>query len=314
MISFQKLVSKWIKKFYSENKAYEHFLTLPQTSDILALAILAKIKNESKKVTSLLELGAGDGDLSYSILKHSEKFRINIERIILVEESEIRKESIRKKFGEENIEILDNIFDFNGKVDILIANEFFDSLPFSVIMYDGKFKELFSENGNFFFSEITQKSLEYIKKYILDKICLRTEIVFEICDLFPEYISKISQASKIAIISDYGYRYFQHRTPYGSVVIHRKYKTEKMDFFNLQNLKNQVSQNFGKSDISFFVDFDILESIFEINNFSVDVKRISSFLIENLEGNEAIFSSQILQTIDALCNWGNFFILTAHKK
>lgn len=318
---FQDFVSKWIHKFYSESNASENFFTLPQISDILAIAIISKIRKELPNAKSLLDLGAGDGDLSYSIMKHSEKLGLHIEKIFLVEFSEIRKKKIKDKFKLESkkIEIIDTISDFKGKVDVVIANEFFDSLPFSVIMYDGSIKELFLENTNFFFSQITQASTEYIRKYIdLEKLLINpTEnpIIFEIYPMIIEYVNIISQISDMAIISDYGYRYFYHRNPYGSVIIHKKYKTEKMNFLNLEKLKHQVSDNFGKSDISFFVDFDILEKIFEEKGFLTDTKRLSSFLLENLEGNEIVFSSKenLLGTIDALCNWGNFFTLTALK-
>ncbi|MCS7213286.1 MAG: SAM-dependent methyltransferase [Candidatus Calescibacterium sp.] len=343
-MKFSDFLSGWILKFYSENEARENFLTLPQKSEIFGMAILSKIKKiiqntkqnkkskekeikrekkeeREKKSISILEIGAGDGDLSYSLIKNSENFGINIEKLILVEFSERRIENIKAKF-ENHLEpiFIKSLFDFNGKVDFIISNEFFDSLPFSVIIFEkGIFKELFVENGKPYFAPATESSLEYIRKYIRNEWWPseqqeENKIVFEICELFPNYIKKISETSNFTIISDYGYRYFYHRTPFGSATLHWKHRAEKINFFEIEKLEKQINHDFGKKDISFFVDFDILEKIFTEYGYKVYVQRLSSFIIENLEDYE--FSEEesrknALDLIEALAGWGNFFVLNA---
>lgn len=342
---FCELVAEWSCRFYSQNTADENFLTLPKISESFALAVLSKIKEfkstEEIKNISVIELGAGDGELAFSLIKYAEEFEITIEKMILVESSEIRREKIRRKFEEipnkKNSVItcstLDELMRENIKVDVTIANEFFDSLPFSVILYDSDrtFKELLLEMNHVpapeispFFGDVSAEALSFIREYIkedtLEAISRGHPVVFEICELFPYYVKSIKEISKIAIISDYGYRYFYQRTPYGSATLHWRYRAEKLEFHNLEKLKNQISEGFGKKDISFFVDFEILEKLFELEGCKTHVYRLSHFVAHNLmKAPEDVLSSfllgkdrerNILGFFDSLYGWGNFFVLT----
>lgn len=339
---FQELVERWSEKFYSENDPDENFLTLPKITDLLALSVLSWIKRNTLHVKktrahlTILELGAGDGELAYSLVKLSDTLGIKINRITLVESSPIRVKNILRKFKKcEDIQIVvtEDLEELPKPLmdsDVVIANEFFDSLPFSVIRKTGdSYEELVIKDGVPTFEQISEASMRYIKENIpADGLSIlesngEDQIVFEICDGFPKYVSRISKIGKTAIISDYGYRHFRHRTPNGSVILHWKYRAEKMDFFDLSKLKMQISEGFGRKDISFFVDFDVLQSLFEREGFEARVQGLSSFVIENLEGLETdiaalIFSKDrvkgALELVDVLTNWGNFFVLTATRQ
>ncbi len=332
-ISFEDFTKIWSEKFYNDQTPQEHFLTLPQISDIFALAILSHIKSLgiNDKIT-LIELGAGDGDLAEKIIDYSHHFQLNFDKLILIEKIQKRIENILKKLERYKGIVsvskeIDNI-DLHGSkknFTVVIANEFFDSLPFSVVkIQQQRIYELFvSLNNNdivkLCFKEPREKVLNFILRYIGDEISSTAdEFFFEVSPSF-DAIKNFRWADYL-IISDYGYRYFSERSPFGSVSIHWRFWVEKLDFSDITSAEAKISKFFGKGDISFFVDFEILEKILKEESFHTEIKRLSSFTLLNLQNFKEISENflksrkeNILSFSDIMSGWGNFFVLTASR-
>ena len=343
-ISFRDFLASWINEFYNQQNPDEHFLTLPKISDIMAVSILAFIKSRNFSDFKFIELGAGDGELSEALIKHSRKFSMKISEAYLVEASSSRINRLKRKFHSYDVK-----FNVSGEIPflkddlptIVIANEFFDSLPFSVVFYSTKqriLKELFilrSSDGELFplFDQLLPETKDFVEKYYNEEIKLIESVYysddfffFEVCPAFEYVLNKVKNSS-ILILCDYGYRFFGERRPQGSVNLHWKFSAEKIDFFDLRKLAEIINSSFGKKDISFFVDFFVLEKIVQSLGFETSISHLSSFIFSNLYEirnyvEEILFSDKlpenerlknILSFSDIMKGWGNFFVLIAEK-
>ncbi len=344
-IAFRDFLVSWINEFYNKQNPDEHFLTLPKISDIMAVSILAFIKSRNFADFKFIELGAGDGELSEALIKYSQKFGMKISEVYLVEASSSRIDRLKRRFNssEVKVSVSDEIpFLKEDLPTIVIANEFFDSLPFSVVLYSKKeriLKELFilrsSDNKLFpLFDQPLPETKNFLEKYYNEEIKLiETNVYFsddffffEVSPAFEYVMNKVKNSS-ILILCDYGYRFFEERRPQGSVNLHWKFSAEKIDFFDLRKLAEIINSSFGKKDISFFVDFFVLEKIAQTLGFETNIFHLSSFIFSNLYESkeyveEILFSDKlpenerlknILSFSDIMKGWGNFFVLIAEK-
>jgi SAM-dependent MidA family methyltransferase len=345
-ISFRDFVKLWIEEFYRNQNPDEHFLTLPKISDVVAVSILAFIRSKNFSTFKFVELGAGDGELAEDIIKYSHKFDIKILEVNLVEASSSRVSKLKEKFQSYDLKI--NIFAeipllSRDSPIVVIANEFFDSLPFSVVLYSGRekvFKELFiscNSDGEFFlsFDNLLPETKNFVEKYYREEMKLIENTVYYSDDFFffevsPdfEYVMNNVKDSDLIIICDYGYRFFEERTPQGSTNLHWKFSVEKLDFFDLKKLAEIIKSSFGKKDISFFVDFFVLERIAQKLGFETHILPLSSFIfsslyeskdkVENLLFSDKLPENERLKNIlsfsDIMKGWGNFFVLVMEKK
>ncbi len=371
LTTFEILSRQWIEKFYSEENPEEHFLTLPQMSYILGVAILSFIKNKvNTNITpsiSILELGAGDGELAFFLLSHSGKFGLEIKRYVCIEGSPKRKEKIRERVKEfrEKVLVLGSLEEVKGKMKreiiseqskpknlatqeekfMVIANEFFDSLPFSITKVArensrAEIKELYLKisslkDGNpkikeAFFDTLSPETKSFIEKYLVDLveeyiIWESEEFYFEVSQESERVLKELSKALHIEhmIICDYGYPNFLLRPVSGTIILHRKFQTEKLSADD-KNFVEKLNLSFGKKDISFFVDFPVIKKIAEELGFSFRISPLHTFVFENLfeEKNiseKILFSGKmkqqnILSFSDVMTGWGNFFVALMEKK
>ena len=112
------------------------FITSPITSSIFGECISNEFINiiGSKKRSSILELGGGDGSLAISILKYLKKNKSLPDKYIILEISEnlinYQKERVKKELPNDY-----NIFKWVTNLEevkingLVIANEFFDAIP-----------------------------------------------------------------------------------------------------------------------------------------------------------------------------------------
>jgi SAM-dependent MidA family methyltransferase len=343
-ITFRDFVASWIGEFYRQQNPDDHFLTLPKISDIMAVSILAFIKSRDFSDFKFVELGAGDGELSEALIKYSQKFGMNISEAYLVEASSSRINRLKSRFQSCSVKVYisDEIpFLKEDLPTIVIANEFFDSLPFSVVLYSAKeraLKELFvlsSSDGELFllFDQPSHETKNFVEKYYKREIKLIETnysddfFFFEVSPDF-EYVMNNVKDSDLIIICDYGYRFFEERTPQGSTNLHWKFSVEKLDFFDLKKLAEIIKSSFGKKDISFFVDFFVLERIAQKLGFETHILPLSSFIfsslyeskdkVENLLFSDKLPENERLKNIlsfsDIMKGWGNFFVLVMEKK
>lgn len=336
MKSFYELSSEWIDKFYETQNSDEHFLTLPKVSDIFPFSLVCFIKTKigGKKRVSLIELGAGDGELLEKIKNLSLIFDLDIEKIIAVERSQKRRERLSQRFKSQDIKIYRDFEEIefgSGREEdsllIVIGNEFFDSLPFSVIrVCNSKVEELYSDGEKFFFSDLSPRTEVFLKRYyseIIEEILAQGEtFFFEVSPDFESVIDFLLRVGDIAVFSDYGYISFFERLRYGSTNLHWFFSTEKLEFDDLKKTWERVESSFGKKDISFFVDFDIIKKIAEEKGFKVEVQKLSRFVISSIENFREDFErfleshnkiANVLSLMDVVKGWGNFSVITLEK-
>lgn len=336
MKSFYELSLEWIDKFYETQNPDEHFLTLPKVSDVFSFSLVCfiKAKTNGRKKVNLIELGAGDGELLQKIKKLSLTFDLDIAKLIAVERSQKRREKLSQKFKNQDIKIyrdFDEIeFDSERNEDsllIVIGNEFFDSLPFSVIrVCNSKVEELYSDGEKFFFSDLSPRTEVFLKRYyseIIGEILGQGEaFFFEVSPDFESVIDFLLRVGNIAVFSDYGYTSFFERLRYGSVNLHWFFSTEKLEFYDLKKAWEKVESSFGKKDISFFIDFDIIKKIAEEKGLKAEVQKLSRFVISNIENFKEDFErfleshnkiANVLSLMDILKGWGNFSVITLEK-
>jgi SAM-dependent MidA family methyltransferase len=336
MRSFYEISSEWIDRFYETQNPDEHFLTLPKVSDIFSFSLVCFIKAKvgERKKLGLIELGAGDGELLEKIKNLSLIFDLDIEKIIAVERSQRRREKLSQRFKNQDVKIYREFeemeFENERREDclwIVIGNEFFDSLPFSVIrVCDSKLEELYSDGEKFFFSDLSQRTEFFLKRYyseVIEEILGRGEtFFFEVSPDFENVIEFLLRVCDIAVFSDYGYTSFFERLRYGSINLHWFFSTEKLEFDDLKKAWERVEGSFGKKDISFFVDFDIIKKIAEERGFKVEVQKLWRFVISSIENFKEDFErfleshnkiANVLSLMDIVKGWGSFSVITLEK-
>tara|TARA_B100000427_G_scaffold328182_1_gene340669 strand:- start:2175 stop:3308 length:1134 start_codon:yes stop_codon:yes gene_type:complete len=274
------------------------FITTPVTSSLFGECLSQEFININKSLneSSILELGGGDASLLISILKILQKKNSLPEKYIIIEISpkliELQKKNIKQEIP-ELLGLVEWKKDLN-KVSIdglMIANEFFDSLPTERFKFD---------NNTFLMSYISESdgNLKEVWDSITDEQNDELEIAVGkknksfpnnyISELNMEYKKWIQNISKsinngIIMIIDYGYNrqeYFLDDRMEGTLVCINNHQSH---FEPLKNIGNQ--------DISSFVNFSHLSTLAEKNGLSIDGYLSQSSFLLNL-GILEIFESK----------------------
>jgi len=308
------------------------FVTSPITSSIFGECISNEFINimRSKKMSSILELGGGDGSLAISMVKNlKNKKSLPIEYIILeISENLInhQKERIRKEFPNDYhifrwVSSLEEV-KING---LVIANEFFDALPTERFrVKDSKLETLYIESNNKFFDYRWDEasddfSNELLKAKNNHNIDFPDGYVSELNFNNSIWINSIDQCmeSGILFIVDYGYparEYFiQDRSDGTLVCIHQ----HKSNFNPLSNI--------GDQDISSFVNFSHLKNLSLNTGLTVSGYMSQSAFLINLNildiyqskdyiGDEALIESNKLKNILLPNTMGELFKVLVMQK
>ena len=304
--------------YYSNNKIGDDFITSPQISKsfggLIALWFYQLWKKYfySQKIT-FIELGSGNGDLIYSMIKiftqipeFFDKISINI-----VENSEYLKKEQQEKltFSSQFYKKKVNWFTDLGEIEInspifLIANEFFDCLPINQFFYqnDALHEILvnFNKKNNKFSYCLSKKlsNSQYLihKDYLInDKIIEISTSSINIC----KYINQIlSNFCGISLIIDYGYSQF-----FGKSSLQKIYKHKKV---------SNIFDNIESADISSHVNFlDLMRVLKACENKLYTQKEFLSHLkVEKITGNvdKRIYDTQLEESM------GNLFKVLYSKK
>ena len=142
-ISLDKFIDKAL---YDKSKGYYinknpigkegDFITSPNISvmfsEMIAIWLIAFWEKLGfPKKINIIELGAGNGEMMYQILKsidNFKKFRSSA-KFYIIEKSSYLKKIQKKKIQNNNVIWLDNLNKISENISIFIANEFFDALP-----------------------------------------------------------------------------------------------------------------------------------------------------------------------------------------
>ncbi|MAR77720.1 MAG: hypothetical protein CMD43_02115 [Gammaproteobacteria bacterium] len=244
------------------------FVTSPITSSMFGECISNEFINiiKSQKISSILELGGGDGSLAISILKHLKINKSLPTQYIILEISQnlikYQQERIRKEFPNHyNIfKWVTNLEDI--KIDgLIIANEFFDALPTERFrINNSKLETLYIESNN---ESLNYKWDEPLNNFTNElskaknnhNIDFPDKYVSELNLNYSKWINLIDKCMKsgVLFIIDYGYpsqEYFLQDRCDGTLVCVHKHKS---NFDPLLHIGNQ--------DISSFVNFSHLKNL-----------------------------------------------------
>ena len=243
------------------------FITAPNISilfsEMLAIWCIAFWEHLGyPKKINIIELGAGNGEMMYQMIKVFERFNKFREssNYFILEKSQFLKKIQKKKLNSHKITWLNSINKLKNGPNIFLANEFFDALPIKqFIKKNNKWYEKSIKKNNInkfeFVNVITNiKDLEKKIKINLSK----NQKIIEFSPLTYDYLNIISKKINTfqggLLIVDYGYLKEKMKDSLQSVYKHNF---------------NNVLDNFGKSDITYNLNFFLLKKIVKKLNLKV---------------------------------------------
>lgn len=235
------------------------YITSPNISVLFSEMIAVWIilfwkKLKSPKKFNLVELGSGNGEMILQILKTFTKFPLIKEscKINILEKSFYLKKIQKQKLKNYKINWLSDLSHLPNLPSIFVANEFFDALPIKqFIKKKGKWYEKnikYSKSQKPKFIDILM-NIKKIEKKIGFKISQGQKFI-EYSPLSTEYLKLISKIIKLKsgglLIMDYGYTDKKMKNTLKSISKHKL---------------SDVLKNFGKSDITYDINFKLIEKI-----------------------------------------------------
>ena len=243
------------------------FITSPNISilfsEMLAIWCLAFWENlGSPKKINIIELGAGNGEMMYQMIKVFErfnKFRESCNYFIL-EKSQFLKKIQKKKLNSHKITWLNYINKLKNGPNIFLANEFFDALPIKqFIKKNNKWYEKSIKKNNISKYELVNviTNIKNLEKKIEINLSKNQKII-EFSPLTYDYLNIISKKINTfqggLLIVDYGYLKKKMRDSLQSIYKHKF---------------NNILDNFSKSDITYNLNFFLLKKIVKKLNLKV---------------------------------------------
>ena len=243
------------------------FITAPNISilfsEMLAIWCLAFWEHLGcPKKINIIELGAGNGEMMYQMIKVFERFNKFREssNYFILEKSQFLKKIQKKKLNSHKITWLNSINKLKNGPNIFLANEFFDALPVKqFIKKNNKWYEKSIKKNNLnkyeFVNVITNiKNLEKKIEINLSK----NQKIIEFSPLTYDYLNIISKKINTfqggLLIVDYGYLKKKMRDSLQSIYKHKF---------------NNILDNFSKSDITYNLNFFLLKKIVKKLNLKV---------------------------------------------
>ena len=243
------------------------FITAPNISilfsEMLAIWCIAFWEHLGyPKKINIIELGAGNGEMMYQMIKVFERFNKFREssNYFILEKSQFLKKIQKKKLNSHKITWLNSINKLKNGPNIFLANEFFDALPVKqFIKKNNKWYEKSIKKNNInkyeFVNVITNiKNLEKKIEINLSK----NQKIIEFSPLTYDYLNIISKKINTfqggLLIVDYGYLKKKMRDSLQSIYKHKF---------------NNILDNFSKSDITYNLNFFLLKKIVKKLNLKV---------------------------------------------
>jgi len=250
------------KGFYMKKNPFGSkgdFITAPNISilfsEMLSVWTIAFWQNlKCPKKINLIELGSGNGQMIYDMIKTFKNFPefYNSCKFFILEKSPYLKKIQKKKLKKFNVKWIKNINELKNEHNIFIANEFFDALPFKQFFkIDNKWMERFvlvGKNNNKKFTKVVS-NINKVEKKIGFKIS-KNQKVIEYSPLAIKYLKEISKKighkKGCLLIIDYGYL---DNLMKDTMISIRKHKHAN------------ILNTFGNSDITYKLNFKVLEKI-----------------------------------------------------
>ena len=232
------------------------FITAPLISPLFSEMILVWVISYwislgKPKEFSLVELGPGNGIFCKTFCKNLKKFPSfeNSVKIFLLERSEtlikIQKNTIKNK----NVTWIKNLSQIKNGPTLFFGNEFFDSIPIkqfeirNLSVYE-KFVQFKNDKfDKFILKKVSAKTLKKLKKLGL----LRKKGIIEYpqkgLKILESIVKKINKLDGGILLIDYGYTKARGNNTLQSLKSHKK---------------NMFYKNIGEADITYLVDFGLL--------------------------------------------------------
>ena len=234
------------------------FITSPNISiffsEMLVIWILSFWENLKKpKKINIIDLGAGNGEMSYNILSTLDKFSQfkNKYNFYIHEKSPLLKKQ-KDKIKNSKVTWINNLKKIEKGPCLFLANEFFDALPIKQFLkknnvwFERKVKHS-KDNSFTFFDQKTNINL--LENNIGIKLS-NTQTFIEISENTIEYLKLISKIINKQngglLIIDYGY-------------FDKKMKNTLRGFSNHKIVN--ILEYYKKCDITYSLSFDFLKSI-----------------------------------------------------
>ncbi len=254
------------------------FITAPNISIIFSEMIAIWLISFWEKIgcpknINIVELGAGNGEMMYQILKSVKKFK-NFEKssnFLIFEKSQYLKKLQKKKLKLQNIKWINSFNKISKFPTIFIANEFFDALPIKQFIKRENIwfeKYIINKNRSLDFFEKKIKKIT-IEKLLKQKI-LKYHKFIEFSPLANEILVLITKIVK--------------KNNGGLLIIDYGYESSKM-FDTLQSVKkhkkNNLLENIYKADITHLINFNFLKKkIIDLKINSVNLTTQRDFLLK----------------------------------
>ena len=243
------------------------FITAPNISilfsEMLAIWCIAFWEHLGyPKKINIIELGAGNGEMMYQMIKVFERFNKFREssNYFILEKSQFLKKIQKKKLNSHKITWLNSINKLKNGPNIFLANEFFDALPI---------KQFIKKNNKWYEKSIKKNN---INKYEF------VNVITNIKNLEKKIEINLSKNQKIIEFSPLTYKYLNiiskkiNTFQGGLLIVDYGYLKKKMKD-SLQSIYkhnfNNVLDNFGKSDITYNLNFFLLKKIVKKLNLKV---------------------------------------------
>ncbi len=236
------------------------FMTTPEISSLFSIALANQFlkKFPNTKNVNLLELGPGNGLLTFDIHDYLKLQQININSVTLLEKSDYFKKKILEK-SDVKINFIENLCDYkidNEETLFIYSNEFFDAIGSKQFIFnDGNFNEIkISKNKNEYFliQNITAISKELLENYSNYKF--KNNDILEHSNLILNILKDIKslRVKKIFFTTtDYGYTKLPLKSTLRLISSHKK-----LNLFD----------KFENVDYSFGVNFELFSNFFKKNN------------------------------------------------
>ena len=235
------------------------FITAPNItilfSEMMAIWIISfweKLKCPKK--FNLIELGAGNGEMMFQMIKSFNKFPLfkNSCKINILEKSLYLKKIQKQKIKNNNIKWVESLNEISNLPNIFIANEFFDALPIKQFLkkknkwYEKKV-DISDLNKHSFVDVVT--NIKKIEKEVGFKISHNQKFI-EYSPMALKYLKLISKKINITnggiLIIDYGYSDKNMKNTLKSISRHNY---------------NDLLKNFSTSDITYNINFRLMKKI-----------------------------------------------------
>ena len=243
------------------------YLTAPKIShlfcDMIAIWLISTWEKFGKpKYFNIIELGPGDGTLTKSLLKSFKKFPQfnNSKKIYLYEISDLLKKKQKKNINDKHVKWIKSFNQIKKGPVIFFGNEFFDAIPIKQFKRDGNifYEKYYTFNSKFEinekFKKASTKEINQIKNFKSFKNLNFIEYPKLGLDELERIIKKISVLKGGLLLIDYGYLKSNNQNTLQSVMKHKK---------------NNILENLGKADVTYQVNFNLLNEFFLKNKLRV---------------------------------------------